>query len=149
MRCRKAYKRMSAYLDGELSAGERTGVEVHLAHCRACAAEYQSLREVRRLLSGTERFVAPTGFSRRVMARTEPAPRSFPAPFFVRFAEVAVLLLVIGIGVVLGRFVTPPPGTPVPGSEAVAALSLDLFDPAPAGSLGRVYLAMMETGHAQ
>lgn len=149
MRCRKAYKLMSAYLDEELSAGERTGVEAHLACCRTCAAQYHSLREVRRLLSGTERFAAPTGFSRRVMARLEPAPRLVSAPFFIRFAEAAVLFLVIGIGVVLGRFVTPPPGVPVPGSEAVTAFSLDLFDPAPTGSLGGVYLAMMENGHAQ
>src|SRR5438093_13743429 len=36
--CGLASERLSAYLDGELEAGERGTVEAHLAGCEACTA---------------------------------------------------------------------------------------------------------------
>lgn len=39
-------ERLSEYLDGELSAAEREGLEVHLAECEACAATLEQLRGV-------------------------------------------------------------------------------------------------------
>ncbi|MGD2216139.1 MAG: anti-sigma factor [Gemmatimonadales bacterium] len=38
--------RLSEYLDGELSAGERQELEVHLAECEECAATLEQLRRV-------------------------------------------------------------------------------------------------------
>jgi len=38
--------RLSEYLDGELSAGERREVEAHLAECEECAATLEQLRQV-------------------------------------------------------------------------------------------------------
>jgi anti-sigma factor RsiW len=38
--------RLSDYLDGELSAGERQELEVHLAECEECAATLEQLRRV-------------------------------------------------------------------------------------------------------
>jgi anti-sigma factor RsiW len=38
--------RLSAYLDGELTPGERTALEAHLAQCRACSESLIELREV-------------------------------------------------------------------------------------------------------
>lgn len=151
MRCSKARKLMSAFLDGALSAGEREAMAGHLARCGACAGVIQALEATQRLFQG-ERFRAPAGFSRRVMTNLEPAvPSRFFSLFFVRFAEAAVLFLVIGIGVVFGRFWEPAPGPPKPPSlrAELSLLSLDLFDPAPAGSLGGAYLAMTEVRNEQ
>lgn len=149
MRCSKARKQMSAFLDGALPAGEREAMADHLARCAACAGVIQELEVTGRLLRQGERFRAPAGFSRRVMANLEPTvPYRFFSPFFVRFAEAAVLFLVIGIGVAFGRFWEPALGPPSLRAER-SLLSLDLFDPAPADSLGGAYLAMMEVRDEQ
>lgn len=65
--CRPVAELLSAYLDGEVDAGERTRVEAHLEVCEACRAELESLR-------------ATAGMLHRLPL--EPAPRSFliPAP---------------------------------------------------------------------
>lgn len=148
MRCSKARKLMSAFLDGALPAGEREAMADHLVRCGACAGVIQALEATQRLFQG-ERFRAPAGFSRRVMTNLKPAvPCRFFPLFFVRFAEAVVLFLVIGIGVVFGRFWEPALGPPSPLAE-LSLLSLDLFDPAPAGSLGGAYLAMTEVRDEQ
>jgi len=141
---------MSAHLDKELPPGKQAGLAAHLNHCEACAAEFRASREMQQLMAGMERFTAPAGFSRRLMARLDPAPpaRPFFTPLWLRFAEVAVVLLAIGCGMVFGRLLSLPAGPAGLGS-ASAGLSLDLFDPTPTGSLGGVYLAMLEDGHAQ
>jgi anti-sigma factor RsiW len=38
--------RLDAYHDGELSPGERSGVEAHLRECPSCAAELAAMRRV-------------------------------------------------------------------------------------------------------
>ncbi|OGQ98048.1 MAG: hypothetical protein A2505_03640 [Deltaproteobacteria bacterium RIFOXYD12_FULL_55_16] len=148
MRCQKAQRLISAHLDGELPPGKQAGLAAHLNHCAACAAELKTSQKTKEILTGMEWFTAPTGFSRRVMTRldqTEPA-RPFFVPLWLRFAEVAVLLLAIGSGVIFGRLLS----LPVRSTDMESTgLSLELFDPAPAGSLGGVYLAMLEDGHAQ
>ncbi len=45
MNCESCAAELSAYLDGELSAGIATEVESHLAGCTACAGELESLTE--------------------------------------------------------------------------------------------------------
>jgi len=144
---------MSISLDQELPVKEEPTLASHLGQCAPCREAFQELRETRRCFTLAEQFNAPEGFSRRVMAGLEPAPRPHPLRtlFFVRFAEAAVLFLVIGIGVVFGRFWEPAPGPPRPPSlrTELSHLALDLFDPAPAGSLGGAYLAMTEVRDEQ
>jgi hypothetical protein len=93
-----------------------------------------------------ERYQAPFGFAARVMARTatrEKKESPWFVPLSVRFAEAAVLLLVITVGVLAGKAMTDAPSASVTANIA-ASLSLDLFDAAPPGSLGNAYLAMTE-----
>lgn len=49
-------RRLSAYLDGELDAGARAGVEKHLAACPHCRAECEQLRFASRAMA---HFVVP------------------------------------------------------------------------------------------
>jgi len=149
MRCPQAQRALSAYLDQELPAREREAMQTHLHHCRTCAGELQALTETREFLRQAPRFSAPAGFSQRLLANLEPAPPRFRwAPFGVRFAEAVVLLLMIGIGVVSGRLLTPVDELSGPG-PGVALLSLDLFDPVPPDSLGGAYLAMTEVSYEE
>ena len=145
MRCSKAHRLLSAYLDGELPARERAGLESHLKQCGVCGQELHGLQEIKRLFALAEPCPAPTGFSRRLMARLDEAAaqRFSLAPLFLRFAETVMVLLIIGLGMMSGSFLTANSGLPSAVNGA-SLLALDVFDPAPPGSLSGAYLAMLE-----
>lgn len=50
--CKEIRERLSAFIDNELPARERTLIERHLHECPACAKEESSLRQVIYLLDG-------------------------------------------------------------------------------------------------
>lgn len=63
--------------------------------------------------------------------------------FLARLAQAVAIVIVIAFGILSGSLVIkgyPPDKT----RDVMASLSLDMFDPAPPGSLGGVYLAMTE-----
>jgi len=148
MNCPKT-KLISAYLDEELPSGDRAALETHLPGCAQCGAALMDMRALRAAFASTARHQAPYGFSTRVMARTvelEKKKAPWFVPFFVRSAEAAVLLMVIFVGIMAGRFMTNGSSMTQPVNLA-SSLSLDLFDAAPPGSLGGVYLAMTEASN--
>ncbi len=63
--CEQAY-RLGAYMDGELSAGERATVESHLCACPSCQAEVQRLRRLADMLHQLEGPQIPTGAMERL-----------------------------------------------------------------------------------
>jgi hypothetical protein len=83
------------------------------------------------------------------MARTaELEKKKMPwlVPLFVRFAEAAVLIIVISVGIFAGKVVMNSTSATITTSIA-SSLSLDLFDATPPGSLGNAYLAMTEVAN--
>lgn len=52
--CRELFARLSAYLDGELSAQERRQIEEHLCGCPPCVEFIESLRRTVDLCHGFE-----------------------------------------------------------------------------------------------
>ncbi len=148
MSCPKT-KLISAYLDKEMGLGEKTAFETHLQGCNSCSRTFEDLRSLREAFSNSERHPAPYGFATRVMARTAVLERKktpWLVPLFIRFAEAAVLLIVITVGIIAGKVVTN--GTAAEKATSIASsLSLDLFAATPPGSLGDAYLAMTEAGN--
>jgi len=147
MNCAKAHKLISPHLDGELPSAEQVALAAHLQVCASCRAVAGEMRLQHQLFVGMERFSAPVGFRARVMADLDQAPAV--GLWWVRIvtgvAEVAVLGAIICTGVLSGSFLVErlAPGKT---TAVTASLALDLFDPAPPGSLGGVYLAMTEVG---
>jgi anti-sigma factor RsiW len=145
MSCPKS-KLISAYLDKELGPGEKTAFETHAQGCKTCSHTLEEMRSLRAVFAQAERHPAPYGFVARVMAQTaELDKKKIPwfIPFFIRFAEAAVLLIVITVGILAGKVMTN--SSPAANATNVASsLSLDMFDATPPGSLGNVYLAMTE-----
>jgi anti-sigma factor RsiW len=144
MSCSKS-KLVSAYLDKEMGPGEKTAFDTHLRGCNDCVQALEEMRSLRAAFVKAERYPAPYGFATRVMARTaelEKKKAPWFAPFFVRFAEAAVLLVVITVGILAGKVITK--GSSVTTTNIASSLSLDMFDAAPPGSLGNAYLAMTE-----
>ncbi|MHB8846693.1 MAG: anti-sigma factor family protein [Nitrospirota bacterium] len=152
---------ISAYLDEELQASDRAALESHLQGCAQCGAALRGMQSLRAAFANAERHQAPYGFSARVMARTaelrSPSPYPLPSgervkvrgwfvPILTGFAEAAILLMVITVGILAGRIMTDSSAA-APAANIASSLSLDLFDAAPPGSLGGVYLAMTEANN--
>lgn len=148
MSCPKT-KLISAYLDEGLRSSDRAALETHVPGCAECGAALMDMRSLRSAFKNTDRHQAPYGFATRVMARTvelEKKKAPWFVPFFVRFAEAAVLLMVLAAGILAGRFVTN--SSPMAQTTSLASsLSLDLFAAAPPGSLGSAYLTMTEVNN--
>jgi anti-sigma factor RsiW len=145
MKCLK-FETISTYLDDELKEKERISIEFHLISCAKCAETLEEMRSLRTAFKSAENYRAPFGFSTRVMSRTAALERKkapWLVPFFVRFAEAAILLIVITLGIVAGKVMSN--SSPAAKTTNIASsLSLDLFDATPPGSLGGAYLAMTE-----
>jgi anti-sigma factor RsiW len=145
MSCSKS-KHVSAYLDKEMGAGEKAAFDTHLHGCSVCAQALEEMRSLRGAFAKAERHPAPYGFAARVIARTAALDRKkspWFVPLFMRFAEAAVLLIIITVGILAGKVMTN--SSPAANTTNIASsLSLDLFDAAPPGSLGGAYLAMTE-----
>ena len=60
---------LSAYLDEQVSAGERERIEAHLRDCPSCRAHLESLRHSVALVRGVDPVPAPAGFQAAVRSR--------------------------------------------------------------------------------
>ena len=74
--CSRMEEQLSAYIDGELSAGEAMQLERHLAGCRDCAALLADLRRTKDLVGKVEEIEPPPLFTQKIMAgvRAEAEP---------------------------------------------------------------------------
>lgn len=82
LRCPKAKRLFSPYLDGAVTGAEMIALQNHLSACPACRAEYQSLRETQQLLLRVGRPKAPAdlGLKLRLAISREAAQAKRP-PF--------------------------------------------------------------------
>lgn len=145
MNCSKTHKLISSYIDSELKARDREAFEAHIKSCRACSIAVEETRNQHNLFSYAKQFNAPYAFSTRVMANISSgkAREISGIPVFARFAEAVAIIVVIVFGILSGSLVIK--GYPTDKArDVIASLSLDVFDSAPPGSLGGVYLAMTE-----
>jgi anti-sigma factor RsiW len=145
MSCPKT-KLISAYLDQEVGLSEKNVFEAHVQGCSSCSHTLEEMRSLRAAFAKSERHPAPYGFATRVIARTAELERKrspWSVPLFIRFAEAAVLLIVITVGILAGKVMTTS-SSATNTTNIASSLSLDLFDATPPGSLGGAYLAMTE-----
>jgi anti-sigma factor RsiW len=101
--CTEYQARISALLDGELSAAERAEVEAHLAGCDACSAVYEAFAALR--LPPEE---PPASLHAGIMARVAPARKALRAQRRITrlrtgFAVAASLIVIVGSVLALGR----------------------------------------------
>jgi anti-sigma factor RsiW len=146
MRCSKAKKYLSPYLDGELGVHEKALFETHLDECHKCASELERMRRLQGLFNQDLSFSAPSAFREIVMDRITAGQTKglslFPVLF--RFAEVVVFVLAVTAGIMSGGVLTNAFIPREKEAHVLSSLSLDTFESAPPGSVGRVYLSMTE-----
>jgi len=153
MRCIHVKKLLSGYLDQELGVEEAAAVSAHLKRCATCRREAVEHEALHRLFASAHRFDAPYGFATRVSSLIKERERSgFRSIFsfyrlFIRVIEIGFAIFILTLGTISGNLL-------VSGNSAVAAkagvrevFSLDLFEAAPPGSMGGVYVSMSGDGH--
>ncbi len=145
MKCSTAHKFISPYIDGELPKRDLKTLEDHMKACHKCRAEFEEGMELHNLFTSTEKFEAPFGFHTRVISNISLGEIRETAriPVLVRLVEAVAIVIVIAFGILSGGLVTKG-YSPDKARDVMASLSLDIFDSAPPGSLGGVYLAMTE-----
>jgi anti-sigma factor RsiW len=145
MKCSKAHKLISPYIDGELPQREMKTLDDHMRVCPKCRKEFQEGKELKKFLANADRSKAPYGFHARVMANISSgkARGISGIPVLVWFAEAVLIVAIIATGVFSGSVLLKG-YMPDKAREVMASLSLDVFDSAPPDSLGGVYLAMTE-----
>lgn len=134
MWCRRVRSQLSAYVDGELSAAERSAVAEHLSRCEVCSAERESLTKLTRITSLIPEEDLPSGLHSRIMSRlayaeTPPVPARSTArrnqPFGpLVWTAVAGATATVAFAYVQGRTVQPsvhPAHSSVTASRGTAA----------------------------
>ena len=132
-----ARNRLSAYLDGELSAAETREVEDALAQSPTLQAELETLRAGIALLRSGGRIPAPSGFASRLEARVAREPMRVGWTRHIRAVRPEVVLLAAAACLVLvfaGRRpeeveVAAPEGDATQGEEAPVADAVPVADP--------------------
>jgi anti-sigma factor (TIGR02949 family) len=146
MRCSQAGKHLSPYIDGELETEEIIRLEAHLAKCDQCSGKLDEIKRLHGLFMQVERFSAPPGFRARVMERVNGQPEKVFSlyPYFARFVEAGVFLLIITAGIISGGMLTNAFAPHDKDAQVISSLSLEAFEALPHDSMGRAYLAVTE-----
>ena len=145
MRCAKAKKLISPYMNGELGPMERGHLESHIRECSQCGDLFKELSKVHEMFAGAQRFKAPYGFAGRVMSRVTARKTRNIFPI-TGFARAAAVCLVVAVGISSGKILMKRL-LPAGREDIASSLSLHSFDPVPPDSIGGAYLAMTEAGH--
>ncbi len=144
MRCSKARKLLSPYIDKELTKAEAELFDVHVRNCIKCRTMLEEIQAIHHTFSSMESLSAPLGFATRVMAHVQEKKtrRLSLFPVLGRLIEVAVVILMIIIGTRVGGLL----GTAFTGQKTsiTSSLSLDTFEAVQPNSIGGAYMAMME-----
>jgi len=104
--CAGTRGRLSAYLDGRLSAGDLRRVEQHLAVCHGCQQELRSLEATVALLHRLPQ-AAPSRSLR--IPRMEPSRRWTPVPALRLATAGATMLLILAFTADMVNFFDTPP----------------------------------------
>jgi anti-sigma factor RsiW len=107
-------RRLTALVDGELSAAERDRAHAHLVRCAACRAEANELRALKKRMRGLQDLAADTDLTQRLIAI--PRPGGSPAPLRDRaprhrgrYVALGVSCVVAGLGVTAFTLGGSPP----------------------------------------
>ena len=88
MKCSKAHKLISPYIDGELMERDMKPLEDHVKVCHKCRKEFEEGKELHNLFASADNFRAPYGFNTRVMTNISSGKirESSGIPVFARLA---------------------------------------------------------------
>ncbi len=146
--CSSIKRHIPLFVDGELSIKDEKAVAAHVQTCGLCANELRDMQIMQQMFNLAEKYQAPYGFAERVIANavSPQEQKGVFVPCFTKVIEAVVFVIIIAVGIASGNFLVPGHPSPEPDTLAVT-LSLDIFETAPPGSIGDVYLAVEGTRH--
>lgn len=154
MKCSRIKKKLSAYLDGEVSEQERRMISEHLKLCEECKAEFTAMSSVGDALKTLEGFETPPFFMTRLRQAVSEQERS--VPFLQRMRSLAVSAAT-AIAVIASLFIGNQAGKTIYQSiartpETVTAetsdvFGLNAFEEFPEGSLSDIYDELVTGGN--
>jgi anti-sigma factor RsiW len=158
MDCNRITRKISPYLDNEVSQDERFVIEAHLKECSRCAAEKRELEKLASMLhqvsdvvpaENAEKMFWKTVRETREGGLTEKL-RSFIAEWdFVplQYPATAVLLLGLIAGIVFNNAYSTGDSHQRMTPAALEYLALNRMDTIPGNSITGTYLSMQSTHH--
>lgn len=150
MQCIEIRQLISSYIDDQLGLNEKNAFTFHVRNCSNCREELEEIQSVHKLFASAERFSAPYGFTTRIMASLETKETSrwwaylTLRPLVLQTMEVAFALIVVITGMLFGPLLVADRGLPQRPVTVQESFYLDLFQAAPSGSIGSIYLTLAE-----
>lgn len=130
MKCEHVENKLPFYVEGDLDAVDRAGIDAHLATCDACRTSLAAYAQLESFLSDRRTLVPPAsrtaarvagrlGFGKR--RKVLRALVSMPALLSAAFVATGVLLIVVGnpFRILLDRFTSAPRLHATGWSEAI------------------------------
>lgn len=157
MKCSRIKRRLSAFLDGEVSEQERQFIKEHLKSCEHCQIELEKLSQVSDILDIIQEIeVSPyfiTRLKQRIADQKQKSLIRLPLTEWIKRALVpAVTTLLVAcslfIGGQLGKAIYQAGNEDVVGTEIEVAnfLGTTSFGGFPEGSLGKTYSNVLTGG---
>jgi anti-sigma factor RsiW len=160
MRCRKARKRLSAFVDGEVSEREREGIYRHLETCPSCGEEAIVLSSLSVLLRGEKESIKASPYFWNRLEQTiilaETNKKAFDSirewldRTLVPAGATAVIAIGLFIGTHLGGAIYPniaqilnPDDSPSVQEEINQSLHLNTLSDFPQESIGEIYTGLL------
>jgi anti-sigma factor RsiW len=144
MRCPVVLPEASAFLDGELPAGDAQAVLAHLAACDPCYHAFKDLERISEAMIATEPAAVPSGLEERIMAAVQAERRFSLRRLFSRTCEACAptarvsfrlaAAAVFVLAVLLAVWYTVGPQRPLP----VVAVTASTVASAPGPEVGPV-----------
>jgi anti-sigma factor RsiW len=146
MKCQECQRKLSAYMDSELSKEEKVHIASHIQSCPECARAMQMLSRTWDTLEWLPEADPPSHFFIRLKARMSSEKKDRKERWIERVLLPASAVAVVGIGIFIGSLVGKN-GDMINGNmgveeEWISALDLDRFDDIPSASLGNAYIEL-------
>jgi anti-sigma factor RsiW len=155
MKCGQARKKISQYIDDELSLDEKKDFTSHIQGCPSCRKELEATQALHRMFASALKFPVPYGFATRVLANLEEKEGSrLPSllgfrPFLLRAVQVALALVVMTFGIISGNLLLAERTDHIGQTAVQETFSLDLFQATPPDSIAGIYNTLMRPGHEE
>jgi len=149
MRCRRIQRKLSPYLDCELSPRATEAVRRHVETCAACRRALEETSALSGLLDAMEEMTPRPFFVRRVMAAAEAPVPAQPVvtrlkPALSRIAAVLVTAVGLWLGATLGGSLRAEQAVDDAFADELALdLEVAALSATPPGSLAEVYLDLV------
>ena len=153
MNCKEIQKRLSAYLDDELTSGEKSIINKHLRTCQMCQKMAKTFTEVDTLLTILSEPEPKPYFYTRLRLKIPFGEKEYKIAWIEKIlfpvSTAAVICLGIFIGTLVGKNGNGTITQFSNESEIAQTFYLDSFNDFPASSLGEAYFELTSQTESQ